>query len=328
MEKITVSLDEIENKTVQALIKHGAETWIAAEVGKAVRLAEATKNIICGLYYLESYCLQLVSGRVDGKAVPRIYEPRPGSVLVDAKFGFAQAAFSLGLAKSIEKVRNNGIALLGIAHAHTCTSLGYFTKQIAENGFIGIGFANASAIVAAPGGKNPILGTNPIAMSVPKRGGGVLFQFDQSTSAVALGKITKAKAAGETIPLGWAVDSMGIPTTDPTAALQGSLISTGGHKGWGFGLMVEVMAAALTGSVNSLDVKGLKEKNGLPHDLGQSYVLIDPSIFTDGEFWDRIKRLQLVIDEEDGTRLPGSNLTIPDKVEIDSLTWARVLELS
>jgi hypothetical protein len=56
--------------------------------------------------------------------------------------------------------------------------------------------------------------------------------------------------------------------------------------------------------------------------------LIDPSIFTDGEFWDRIKRLQLVIDEEDGTRLPGSNLTIPDKVEIDSLTWARVLELS
>ena len=168
MEKITVSLDEIENKTVQALIKHGAETWIAAEVGKAVRLAEATKNIICGLYYLESYCLQLVSGRVDGKAVPRIYEPKPGSVLVDAKFGFAQAAFSLGLAKSIEKVRNNGIALLGIAHAHTCTSLGYFTKQIAENGFIGIGFANASAIVAAPGGKNPILGTNPIAMSVPK----------------------------------------------------------------------------------------------------------------------------------------------------------------
>ena len=119
MEKVTVSLDEIENKTVQALIKHGAETWIAAEVGKAVRLAEATKNIICGLYYLESYCLQLVSGRVDGKAVPRIYEPRPGSVLVDAKFGFAQAAFSHGLAKSIEKVRNNGIALLGIAHAHT-----------------------------------------------------------------------------------------------------------------------------------------------------------------------------------------------------------------
>ena len=110
-----------------------------------------------------------------------------------------------------------------------------------------------------------------MAMAIPAEGGGVAFQFDQSTSAVALGKITQAAAAGESIPLGWAVDSRGKPTTDPKAALKGSLLSTGGYKGYGFGLMVEVLAAAVTGSVNSVNVKGLKLADGPPHDLGQYY---------------------------------------------------------
>ena len=328
MSKTIVSLSEIEKRTTAALISHGAEEWVAKEVAKAVRLAEATGNLICGLYYLESYCMQLLSGRVNGKAIPEVFKPKPGSVLVDAKYGFSQAAFCIGLPNAIKAVTENGIALLGIAHAHTCTSLGYFTKQIAESGFIGIGFANASSVVAPPGGKKPVLGTNPIAMSVPKKGGGILFQFDQSTSAVALGKITKAKAAGEAIPLGWAVDSRGDPTSNPSEALKGSLVSTGGYKGWGFGLMVEVMAAALTGSVNSLDVKGLKEKTGPPHDLGQTYILIDPTVFTENDFWDRIKRVQTAVNEEENARLPGDSLVYNDPVEIDSMTWARVLELS
>ena len=84
---------------------------------------------------------------------------------------------------------------MAISHSHTCTSLGYFTEQIAQAGFIGIGFTNASAVVSPPGGNKAILGTNPIAMSIPSRNGGIAFQFDQSTSAIALGKITMASAA-------------------------------------------------------------------------------------------------------------------------------------
>ena len=327
-QKITVSLAQIEQNTFKALVKHGAHDWIAKEVSKAVRLAEATGNLICGLYYLESYCNQLSSGRVKGNVEPEIIETKPGAVLVDAKFGFAQAAFHRGLPYALNKVKKNGICLLGISRAHTCTSLGYFTRQIAENNFIGIGFANASSIVAPPNGIKPVLGTNPIAMSVPNKNGGIEFQFDQSTSAVALGKITKAKAAGEEIPFGWAVDSEGNPTTDPSEALKGSLLSTGGYKGWGFGLMVEVMAAALTGSVNSLDVKGLKERDGPPHDLGQTYILIDPSVFSGDQFWERIKRLSIAVEEQKGARLPGTAEVFKDPVNIDKSTWTKVLSLT
>lgn len=328
MTQVNVTLDEIETLARAALVAHGARAWIAAEVARAVRQAEATGNVICGLYYLESYCLQLRSGRVRGDVEPVVLRDKPGAVEVDAKLGFAQPAFVRGLPVALASVREAGCCAFAIRHAHTCTSLGYFTEQIARAGLIGIGFTNASAVVSPPGGNRAVLGTNPIAMSVPARDGGVAFQFDQSTSAVALGKITMAASAGEAIPEGWAVDADGKPTTDPNAALKGSLVSTGGYKGWGFGLMAEVMAACVTGTVNSLDVKGLKAAEGPPHDLGQFYFLLDPEIFSGEMFWERLGRVAEAVDEQDGARLPGANRTLMDPVALDAAFWAKMQALA
>jgi len=181
--------------------------------------------------------------QMSGVVEPEVTRPRPGAVKADAKFGFAQPAFARGFSEACTAARENGVATLAVAHAHTCTSLGFFTEQFAAAGLIAIGMTNASPVVAPPGGNAKTIGTNPIAMSVPGENGGVAMHFDFSTSAVALGKITMAKAAGDTIPLGWAVDASGAPTTDPEAALGGALVSAGGYKGWGFGLMVELLAA-------------------------------------------------------------------------------------
>lgn len=322
MTKTRVSLVDIEQATQQALIRHGAAPWIADEVSKAVVMAEATGNLICGLYYLESYCKQLESGRVNGQVEPVVSKPKLASLKVDAMGGFAQAAFSRALPDALELASEAGTCSLAVCHSHTCTSLGFFTEQIAKGGMIGIGFTNASAVVSPPGGKQAVLGTNPIAMAIPARDGGVAFQFDQSTSAVALGKITMAAAAGESIPLGWAVDDQGQPTTDPKAALKGSLLSTGGYKGYGFGLMAEVLAAAVSGSVNSLDVKGLKLQDGPPHNLGQFYFLIDPTAVSGDAFWDRIQRLTTAVSEQEGARLPGAARVLPSEVMLDDKLWA------
>jgi len=321
MSRSTVSLDDIESAATRALLRHGALEQVAIEVARAVRKAEGTGNLICGLYYLESYCTQLKSGRVSGTVEPVVTRPRTASIKVDAGFRFAQPAFARALPEALSVAAEAGTCSLAICHSHTCTSLAYFTEQIAEAGHIGIGFTNASAVVSPPGGYKAVIGTNPIAMSVPARTGGVAFQFDQSTSAVALGKITMAAAAGETIPLGWAVDVNGEPTTNPQAALKGSLVSTGGYKGYGFGLMAEILAAAVTGSVNSLDVKGLKLPEGPPHDLGQFYFLVDPTALSGDEFWDRLARLTDALDEQEHARLPGANRHLPTEVTIDSALW-------
>ena len=322
----TVALADIEHVVQAALMAHGADAFQAAEVARAVTRAEATGNRICGLYYLESYCAQLRSGRVNGKVIPSVSAPRGASIVVDAQMGFAQPAFAYGLAPALDAAGRYGIASLSICHAHTCTALGYFTEQIARAGFIGIGFTNASPIVAPPGGKTRVIGTNPIAFSAPDGNGGLSMQFDQSTTTVALGKITMAKAAGTSIPEGWALDSEGQPTTDPDAALAGSLVSTGGPKGWGFGIMAEILAAAMTGSVLSRDVKPLKAPDGPPHDLGQFYMLIDPG--TSDAFGARLAALSEAVAQDPGGRLPGQNRAINDPAVLDPKAWEQAQKLA
>lgn len=321
-----ISLQEIETLTRTALERHGAQPWIAVEVARAVRKAESVGNKICGLYYLESYCAQLTTGRVRGDVTPEVTRARPGAVVVDAKYGFAQPAFARALPEAVAAARECGVASLAVAHAHTCTSLGYFTEQIAARGLVALGMTNASPIVAPPGGKTRVIGTNPIAFSVPDGEGGIAMQFDQSTTTVALGKITMAKAAGEAIPEGWAVDAEGQPTTDAEAALGGSLVSMGGYKGWGFGLMAEILTAGLTGGVVSRDVKPLKAPEGPPHDLGQYYLLMDPEV--SGAFHARLAQVADAVAMDAGARMPGQAPRHMDPVELEDHVWAQAQALA
>ncbi len=320
-----IDISTIQSASRKALIAHGAADFPAQVMAEAIAWAEARGNRICGLYYLESYCQQLVTGRVKGQAEPKVTRPRPGLVRVDAGFGFSQPAFLRALPLALAAARENGIAALAISHAHTCTALGFFTEKIAAAGLIGLGCTNASPVVAGPGGRKRVIGTNPISFSVPGPDGPVL-QFDFSTSAVALGKITMAKAAGEAIPPGWAVDKDGQSTTDPDAALAGALMSAGGYKGWGFGLMVEVLAAGLTGGRNSVDVAPLKSPQGAPHDLGQLFILIDPQ--TSADFGDRIARLAGAVGEDTGTRMPGTGRGPESRAEVPDALWQLVQDLS
>lgn len=323
-----LTLDEIQTTTHRCLIHHGADDGIAGHVAHAVRVAEGNDNRICGLYYLESYCLQLDTGRIDGHAEPVVTVDRPGAVRIDGRLGFAQSAFAAGFDTAVAAAMANGICGVSVEHTHTCTSLGYFTEQLACAGFLAIGATNATPRVAPPGGSAAVLGTNPFAMAVPDGNGGVAFQFDFSTSAVALGKITMAAAAGEEIPLGWAVDADGNPTTDPDAALAGSLVSAGGYKGYGLGLLVELLAAGLTGGRLSIDVPPLKTPEGPPHDLGQFYVVIDPSGYSGDVFAERLAGLTAAIAEQPGARLPGADRVVPDAVDVEDDVWSTTLGLA
>lgn len=316
---------DIQHMSKQALLAHGASDGVASVMARAIAWAEARDNRICGLYYLESYCLQLRSGRVDGTVTPDVQTPRPAEITVDAGHGFAQPAFTAALDRALEAARTHGIARLGVYNAHTCTALGWFTEQIAQGGALGLGLTNATPIVAAPGGKTRVIGTNPISFAVPDGQGGIAMLFDQSSTTVALGRITMAKAAGEPIPEGWALDADGQPTTDPEAALQGSMTSAGGYKGWGFGLMAEILAACLCGGTLSKDVKPLKTPEGAPHDLSCSFVLIHPS---ETGFYDRLRLLAEAVTQDEGCRMPGQGKVPKTEVEVPQALWDMVQGLA
>ena len=154
-----VKVSEIHEVCARALEGHGAAPWVAAHVAQATARAEQIGNTICGLSYMDSYCGALGTGRVDGTAEPVIEVLRPAQIRVDARQGFAQPAFARAFDTFVDAAKTQGIAALGVANAHTCTSLGYFTEQLAAKGLVALGFTNASPVVAPPGGSTPVIGT-------------------------------------------------------------------------------------------------------------------------------------------------------------------------
>jgi len=315
-----IAIQDIERVSKDALRRHGAGENAAGIMADAIAWAEARGNRICGLYYLESYCRQLQSGRINRDAAPKINVARASVLKVHADDGFAQVAFDAAFSQAVEVARETGIVSVNIGRAHTCTALGWFTERAAAAGLIALGVTNASPIVAPYGGSKRVIGTNPIAFAVPDGAGGVAFAFDQATTVVTLGAVNMAKEAGLSIPEGWAVDTDGNPTTDPEAALKGSLLSAGGAKGWGIGAMVEILAAGLTGGRLSQDVKPLKAPEGEPHDLGQVFVLIDPT--TSPDFGERLSGLIAGVEDDGRGRLPGNGRIPMDSVAVPDALWA------
>jgi len=328
MRTTTVSLEDLRSVIARALRLHGASEPVAEHVAEALGRAEQRGNTHCGLRHLEHDCAQLMSGRVLGTVTPAIHGPRPGLIHVDAKNGFAQPAFALGLPDALSAARTLGVAVLAISKAYTCAALGYFPERIAQHGFIGVAFTTASARVAAPGGSKRVLGTNPMAMSVPDGKGAIAFQFDQCTSAANLRHVREAAARGAPIPGGWAVSPNGHPTTDALEALAGALLPAGGSRGFGIGLMAEVLGSFFTHSAMSLDTENLQSPSGPPHGIGIFCLLLDPEAIAGAHFWSKLDRLKDAILSEPGTRLPGTGREAQPSITVEVDAWERAQSLA
>jgi (2R)-3-sulfolactate dehydrogenase (NADP+) len=224
---------------------------------------------------------------------------------VDAKTGFAHPAIDAGFKELIPLVKANGCVGLTISNSYNCGVLGYHVERLAEAGLVGIGFTNSPASIAPVGEKKPVIGTNPFALAVPDSTGGAAFVLDQSASVVAKSEIMMRAREGNSIPEGWALDAEGQSTTDPEIALKGSMAPSGGYKGFGTGLLVEVMAAALSGAVLGLQASPFSGTAGGPPRTGQCFIAFDPDAYSGAEFYERISTLADAIESQDGARLPG-----------------------
>ena len=300
-----MSLAEVESLATDALIGVGTRPESAESMGRAARAAERDGIRSHGLLYVPTYCEHVKCGKVDGTAVPEIIQPRLSAIKVDAKTGFAHPAIEAGFIELIPLVKSNGCVGLTISNSYNCGVLGYHVERLAEAGLVGIGFTNSPASIAPVGGKKPVIGTNPFALAVPDSAGGVAFVLDQSASVVAKSEIIMRAREGDSIPEGWGLDAEGQTTTDPEIALKGSMAPSGGYKGFGTGLLVEVMAAALSGAMLGLQASPFSGTAGGPPRTGQCFLAFDPDAFSGAEFAERITILTEAIQGQEGARLPG-----------------------
>ena len=195
-----------------------------------------------------------------------------------------------------------GLALFSQKNAYTCGALGYFTGRLAEQGLVAIAATNGPAVLAGSGSTKPVYCTNPLSFAAPAADGPPVV-IDQSSSATAFVSIRKAAEEGRDIPPGWALDPDGYPTTDPAAAMKGALLAFGGNRGANIALMVEVLAAGVTGANWSLDAPWFTAGPDSPG-TGLLVLAIEPKFF-DPDFENRMKAQLDRLAGDYGVHIPG-----------------------
>ncbi len=309
MAEITVSFNEALAAAVAALKAAGASPEHAAASGRAVVTAEAEGNRGVGLRHIFTYGDALAAGRIQGEAEPRIEDVTDVLTRVDVAAGLPHLGFERALPRLVEGARRQGLALLALHNGYPCGALGYFVRQLAEDhALAALAAANAGpAVMAVSGGSTPAFCTNPLAFAVPTGKEKAAIVLDQSSSNASLAAIRASAEAGRELPEGWALDPAGHPTTDARAALAGSLLPFGGARGANIALMVEMLAAGLTGAAWSREAPAFNKGKASPG-TGLFVLAIDPRRSAgndDGGFAARLELWMQAIAADEGAYLPG-----------------------
>jgi (2R)-3-sulfolactate dehydrogenase (NADP+) len=289
----------------QALTRAGASAIAAASTARALVAAEEQCIGTHGVSRTPHYVGHLRNARVIGDAVPRIAHERGGACLIDAGNGLAYPACEMAVAELTKRAKQFGVAYVGITNSNHNGMTSFHLEPLAEAGLVALAFGNSPAAMNAWGGKRPIFGTNPIAAAFPRRGQWPVI-VDLALTEVAKGKLMMAARDNKPIPLGWALDRNGNPTTDANEGIHGSLVPAGGAKGAMLALMIELLAVSLTGATFGFEMDSFFSATGNMARLGQGFLAIDPGAMAGNQIYgDRVEALVAAMLEDDGVRLPG-----------------------
>ena len=237
-----------------------------------------------GVMRVPYYVQAIKDGEVEPGAELTVLDEGPSRVVADANWGVGQVQATRLIAMLAAKANQSGLGLGTLMHCGHIGRLGEYCEKTAADGLVSMLMVNShggAVRVAPPGGKAPRLSTNPLAIGVPL--GNAPLVLDFSTSATAEGKVRVKKIAGQTCPDGWLIDCEGRPTNDPNALYgnpPGAILPMGGaqaYKGFGLGLMIEILTGALSGGNCAKTVPYPKKGNCV------FILLIDPAKFGGAE---------------------------------------------
>ncbi|PRZ11756.1 LDH2 family malate/lactate/ureidoglycolate dehydrogenase [Nesterenkonia sandarakina] len=262
-----------------------------------------------GVSRIPIYVDRLRRGLVNKDPQVKVVRETGGTLVVDGDNGMGQVVMQRSLELAQQRLPAHRTVSVAVRGSNHYGSGAYFARQAAAFDAAIFLYGNAPATMAAFGGRDRFLGTNPYTFAVPA-GDREPMVLDMATSVVARGKIISAAQSGDTIPEGWAVDPNGMPTTDADAALAGSVLPFGGPKGYGIALVVEVMAAMFSGANSGPEIGDLYEDLDRPQGVGAFFTLYDIDAFVPvKQFAERMELLYSAIKDSgpaDGeVLLPG-----------------------
>ena len=243
-----------------------------------------------GLTLIPLYDELIRSGRLEPRAQVRVVRSFGATAVVDGGGGFGQVPSMRAMDLAIERAKAFGIGAVGVRNSNHYGAAGIYALRAAEAGLIGLSTtAVYKASIVPTFGREPRLGTNPIAFAAPGRDGPP-FLLDMATSTIAIGKLKLAAREGKPLPDGWALDQEGRPQTDPHQALADRLMTPlggaramGGHKGYGLAAMVEVLSTLLPGA----SFAPLRDPDASRFDVGHFQMAVHPEAFRDAGAFER-----------------------------------------
>jgi L-2-hydroxycarboxylate dehydrogenase (NAD+) len=268
-----------------------------------------------GIIRVPSYVKRIQAGAINLSPNITLRYETPTSALVDGDNGLGQVVMTRATELAIDKAKVSGLAMVGTVHSNHAGAAGVYTAMALGHDLVAMYFAVANANGLAPwGGRERLLGTNPIAVSFPA-GEEIPFQLDIATTVASHGSIGVKQLAGEPMPEGWVIDSDGNPITDPRLVDDGFLVPIGGYKGSGLNIMIGVLAGVMTGAAFGRSVVNFRRDATTPTNTGQSIIVIRPDLFMPMDEYKREmdRQLRELRNSESMTgepvRLPGERAT-------------------
>lgn len=285
----TITAQELKDTARSILTSAGVTDREAALVADHLTEANLRGRDSHGISRLVGLRKGLANGAIHAETSLTILRETPAMVLIDANHSIGQIVALKAISLAIEKAKQVGIGIVSMRNASHIGFLGYYAEEAAKQGTIGIVFTNTEPAMSASGGAEPVLGTNPICIGIPAKGGPMV--VDMATSVVARGKIMEHERNGKPIPKGWAIDKDGSDTEDPSAALAGALLPIAGPKGYCLAFAFDLLSGALAGAAVGTDVKGTAHADEVCT-KGDLFLAIAPELFNGlQDFQDRVERL-------------------------------------
>lgn len=300
-----LSEQELKRLVGDLLLANGVEPVSAGAVASSIVSAERDGAFSHGFTRLPGFISSLASGWVTGSPKMIVSHPAPAVVHVDAANGFAQGALARAKDLAMARARANGVCAISIHDSHHFGCLWPDVEPFGEAGFVCLAFVNSRSRMVGPGARKAVLGTNPMAFAMPRPGHPPLV-WDQASSVIAHGDILLAAKAGHTLPPDAGVDKFGAVSRDPQAVLDGgALMPFGARKGFLIALMVEVLAAALTGSRFGFEDESPGKPGAVTSNAGEMLILIDPMRTGATDFGARVEQLLAALADAGSSRMPG-----------------------
>lgn len=272
----TVDADVERRLILDVLLALGADEEKAVVQADWLLEADLRGHPSHGLHRLSVIAERIRVGLTDPRAEPSNQWPGESALVVDGLRGMGPYVGMRTIELLLPRARSAGVAVGAVHNANHLGLLAPYVEYCAEQGMIGIALTTSEALVHPWGGRIAQIGTNPIAVAVPAEPDP--FVFDMATGLVSMGKILDHGHRDAPLEPGWAVDSDGEPTLNPHAAANGAIAPFGGAKGYGLGLAIELLVAALTGSAFGSEVKGTLDAISICS-KGDLFICLSPDVF-------------------------------------------------